>query len=217
MKQIFYEDRRMVFISARSPITSAKNQTIWDYTDMLELLKQFKQFMRAPQGFTLFIRCAEQSTALFKNFIQCFELIKASGGLVHNTQNKYLYIYRYNQWDLPKGKKEKGESIVQAAMREVEEETAINALQIIKALPNTYHFIAKKNTMIVKKCYWFEMETNNINCPCPQTEESITEAVWLSKEEVLSKRAQMFASIAQLSNLYFNEQTQENNSLLPNI
>ena len=35
---------------------------------------------------------------------QTFKVIKAGGGLVMNHQNEYLFIYRRNKWDLPKGK-----------------------------------------------------------------------------------------------------------------
>lgn len=206
MKQIFYEDRKIVFISQKKLIEPADNQKIWIYTDLLELLKEFKHFLKSPQGFTLYVSCANQSTALFQNFIQCFEILKAGGGLVRNSDNKFLYIYRYDQWDLPKGKKEKGEKITQAALREVEEETTIQPLTITKALPNTYHFILRKTNVLVKKCYWYEMTTESTILPSPQIQENITHAVWLSEDEIMEKRPQMYASIAHLTDIYFGGQ-----------
>ena len=41
-----------------------------------------------------------------------------------------LFIYRFNKWDLPKGKLNKGEKKQDCAIREVEEECGICNLQI---------------------------------------------------------------------------------------
>ena len=52
-------------------------------------------------------------------------LIEAAGGLVKNENGDYLFIYRNDKWDLPKGKIEKDEKTKVAAVREVEEECGI--------------------------------------------------------------------------------------------
>jgi len=56
----------------------------------------------------------------WKNFKQYFKIQKAAGGKVLK-EDKVLFIYRFNKWDLPKGKLEKGEAIEQCAVRESEE------------------------------------------------------------------------------------------------
>ena len=60
---------------------------------------------------------------LWKSFKKKFPVIEAAGGLVERTDNKLLFIYRNNKWDLPKGGVEKKELIIEAAQREVKEET----------------------------------------------------------------------------------------------
>ncbi len=54
--------------------------------------------------------------------------IRAAGGIVHRqnggaTEVLVVHRPRYEDWSLPKGKLDPGESLEQAALREVEEET----------------------------------------------------------------------------------------------
>ena len=49
---------------------------------------------------------------LISDFKSLFRVIRAMGGIVVNpSDNKVLFIYRRNMWDLPKGKQEKGDEI----------------------------------------------------------------------------------------------------------
>ena len=76
---------------------------------------------------------------LKRDFFKHFELIKAGGGLVKNSSGNILLMFRRGKWDLPKGKLDEGESIEECAIREVEEETGLHHLTIIKPLAITYH------------------------------------------------------------------------------
>lgn len=55
------------------------------------------------------------------------EIVKAAGMLLIALENppKFLLMRHRNRWDLPKGHAEKGEDILQTALRETEEETGI--------------------------------------------------------------------------------------------
>jgi 8-oxo-dGTP pyrophosphatase MutT (NUDIX family) len=139
-------------------------------------------------------------------FYANFKLIEAAGGIVKNKDGKYLFIYRNGYWDLPKGKIEKGEDIKTCALREVEEECAISGLTIINDLSPTYHmYELKKNKWAVKVSYWFEMYTSDTKAPIPQTEEGITEAVWLAPSELEKVRQNTYPSILQLINEVFEK------------
>lgn len=82
-----------------------------------------------------------------------------AGGLVINNNNKVLFIYRKNKWDLPKGKLDDGENLEEAAIREVVEETGldINKLSIIKPLLSTGYRSFVKGTVSNKRAAWFLM------------------------------------------------------------
>ena len=51
--------------------------------------------------------------------------VRAAGGIVTDEAGRMLLIRRNGRWDLPKGKVEAGETLLQAALREVEEETGV--------------------------------------------------------------------------------------------
>jgi 8-oxo-dGTP diphosphatase len=55
------------------------------------------------------------------------DVVRAAGGVVLNDAGELALVYRpkYDDWTLPKGKLEPGESWEQAALREVEEETGL--------------------------------------------------------------------------------------------
>ena len=115
---------------------------------------------------------------LEKHFLKHFPVIEAAGGLVEHTDGRYLFIYRNDKWDLPKGKIEKNEVIIDAAIREVIEETGVGDLMATKPLNTTYHVFNAKGKFKLKKTYWFLMKSN-YNAPLvPQEEENIQAAVW---------------------------------------
>ena len=95
-----------------------------------------------------------------------------------NLKNEVLFIYRFDKWDLPKGKLEKDESIEDCAIREVEEECGVTNLNIKEPLETTYHIFERKNKTILKITYWFLMKTDFSGVLIPQAEEAIKEAVF---------------------------------------
>src|SRR5918998_4427047 len=61
--------------------------------------------------------------------------IEAAGGVVTGDDGRVLLVHRprYDDWTLPKGKLDAGESFEDAALREVEEETGLRC-RFIRAL-----------------------------------------------------------------------------------
>lgn len=111
------------------------------------------------------------------------EKIDAGGGVVYRETDKgkieVVVIKRRGVWDLPKGKKEKGESVETCAEREVSEEIGIPALLIDHFLMKTYHEYRENNKLIGKMTYWYSMRGDDISKEfIPQTEEQIEEVRW---------------------------------------
>ena len=121
---------------------------------------------------------------LWKSFKKKFPVIEAAGGLVERTDNKLLFIYRNNKWDLPKGGVEKKELIIEAAQREVKEETGVLDLIVQNQLSETFHIFKKGKRYRLKKTYWFKMTTSYMGKTVPQTEEGIKKTEWIPKEEI---------------------------------
>ena len=87
------------------------------------------------------------------------KLLKAAGGLVQND-SYFLWIYRNNIWDLPKGKVEKNENVSQTALREVVEETGIENISLIRPIEKTFHIFKRGKKHYLKCTHWFEMKSN---------------------------------------------------------
>ncbi len=118
------------------------------------------------------------------HFNKLFPIVEAAGGLVINKLNQYLFIYRNKKWDLPKGRMRKNEMIIDAAVREVEEETSVRDLIVKKQLPITYHIFKRNRKYKLKKTYWYLMETSYNGQLVPQLNEGIEKAVWKNKNEI---------------------------------
>jgi 8-oxo-dGTP pyrophosphatase MutT (NUDIX family) len=109
---------------------------------------------------------------------------KAGGGLVYNKNGDVLFIFRNGKWDLPKGGTEKGEDIEQTSMREVEEETGVNGLKIVKKLQKTYHIFKRNGVYKLKITHWFEMQTDFEGIPEGQIDEGIDKVEWKNPTEI---------------------------------
>jgi 8-oxo-dGTP pyrophosphatase MutT (NUDIX family) len=94
-----------------------------------------------------------------------------------------LLIQRNGRWDLLKGKVESGETLLQAALREVEEETGIQTIaqSNIQAI-KTYHVFNLYGGWHLKQTSWFPMTAEKTS-GTPQQEEGITAIAWVSPDE----------------------------------
>ena len=148
----------------------------------------------------------ENIEEIWEDFTHMFKVIEAAGGLVKNKNNELLFIRRMGKWDLPKGKIEKGESLEQAALREVEEETGLKELILEEFLNNTFHIYTERNgEKILKTTYWFKMTYVGNSQPIPQKEEGISEVSWKYEEMIKNEVIRMtFENIRLILDDYWN-------------
>lgn len=135
---------------------------------------------------------------LIKKFLKLLPNVVAGGGKVYNDKGDILFIFRNDKWDLPKGKLEKDETIEEAAIREVEEETGVEGLEIVKPLNMTYHIFKRHGKHKIKVTYWFEMKTTFNKELRPQHNEGITKVAWLSPEDTQKALKNSYANIKLL-------------------
>jgi 8-oxo-dGTP pyrophosphatase MutT (NUDIX family) len=121
---------------------------------------------------------------LWKKLLKIFSFVEAAGGLVEHQSGEFLFIFRNDKWDLPKGKVEKKEILIDAAVREVMEETGVKDLIIKKHLNHTFHLFSRNGKYKLKKTYWYLMTTTYNGNLEPQFDEGIVKAEWKNKEEI---------------------------------
>lgn len=111
----------------------------------------------------------------------------SSGGVII-FGNTILLLKKFNgDWVLPKGRVEKDETIRQAALREVLEESSVKA-EIVQYIGMVYYKYKnlKKDEMVYKTVHWYVMKTNSMNCN-PQKSEGFVDAkfVYIDKAKDL--------------------------------
>ncbi len=145
----------------------------------------------------------ENLEEIWEDFTHMFRVIEAAGGIVTNKNNETLFIKRLGKWDLPKGKIEAGESLEQAALREVEEETGLHSLILEEFINNTFHIYTERNgTRVLKITYWFSMSCVGDEKAIPQEEEGITEVDWKTDSRI---RDEVFPTTFENIKLILNE------------
>jgi len=127
---------------------------------------------------------------------------KAGGGLVYNKNGEVLFIFRNGKWDLPKGGTNKGEEMVETAMREVEEETGVNGLSISKKLQKTYHIFKRNGVYKLKITHWFEMHCTYDGIPVGQADEGIEKVEWKNPIQIQEALKNSYENIKLLFEEY---------------
>ncbi len=140
---------------------------------------------------------------LFKHFLKKIPVVVAGGGKLYNPQKKILFIFRNGKWDLPKGKIEKNESIAECAIREVEEETGVQNIEITRFLQRTYHVFKRDGVYKLKLTYWYEMYSEYNGKLTPQLNEGITKVKWKTLKKSKKALTNTYGAIEQLFPMEF--------------
>jgi 8-oxo-dGTP diphosphatase len=118
---------------------------------------------------------------------QSYDSEYSAGGVVYrpngsDTDIALIYRTRHDDWSLPKGHIEPGESREQAALREIKEETGLDA-SILRPLGEAVYFFRKRSGDLVRKTvYHYLMEALSSELGKPNWE--VTEVRWVPITEV---------------------------------
>jgi len=192
MYKVFVNDCSIILTDHKN-ISTPYNKVDFNTIQIIDLVQQL--FQNKIEGICLICNQLEES---WSEFLSNFKIEKAGGGKVFNAENEVLFIYRFNKWDLPKGKLEKDESIENCAIREVEEESGIIGLKIEKELETTYHIFERKGKLILKITHWFLMKTDYSGILIPQLEEGIEQVVFKNEVETIEALKNTYRNIKLL-------------------
>ena len=179
MYKVFFNQKPLILTNKIQDFSDTEPLLFIKYTSVTQIIKALK----SSKNSKVFLY-HKDIDKLWKGFKKKFPIVEAAGGLVKRTDNKLLFIFRNNKWDLPKGGVEKKELIIDAAKREVKEETGVGDIIVQKKISETYHIFKKGKRFRLKKTYWFKMSTTYPGKTKPQTEEGIEKTKWVSNKNI---------------------------------
>ena len=179
MYKVFFNQKPLILTNKIQDFSDTEPLLFIKYTSVTQIIKALK----SSKNSKVFLY-HKDIDKLWKGFKKKFPIVEAAGGLVKRTDNKLLFIFRNNKWDLPKGGVEKKELIIDAAIREVTEETGVGDIIVEKKISETYHIFKKGKRFRLKKTYWFKMSTTYMGKTNPQTEEGIEKTKWVSNKNI---------------------------------
>ena len=190
-KYRIYINQKVILITEIVPANAASYQLIDGQTFNLKTI--YPKILK--YNIELFYVVCDDARAFIKSVENSLTLIEAAGGLVKNDEGNYLFFYRNDKWDLPKGKLEMAEGRKHGAVREVEEECGITVNKLGKKICKTYHVYTIKRQVVLKKTHWYAMKHKGHEKLKPQREEGITDVRWFKKAQVGTIVQNTFPSI----------------------
>lgn len=132
-------------------------------------------------------------------FVAQMPVVRAAGGLVESDAGDVLMITRKGWRDLPKGHIDAGESPEEAAIREVQEETGLQEVDIVAPLCTTRHFHRAYGRWEVKQTEWYLMHAPGEEpALTPEEGESITAAEWLRARRLWQAVEESYSTIKEV-------------------
>ncbi|MBT8296644.1 MAG: NUDIX domain-containing protein [Gramella sp.] len=189
-----------VFVNDIPIIVSTKKEIGENYTAFpLKSVRLKKVIRKILKGKLHYVNLYHpDETKLLKFLLKKMKVVTAAGGMVVNDKQEILFIYRNNRWDLPKGKTEKNEGIEESAIREVEEETGVQDLEIKRFITRTYHVFRRKGKLRLKETYWYEMYTEYDGDLVPELSEGIKKVKWKNFEKSQKALKKSYANIKMI-------------------
>lgn len=188
MHKIYLENRSIVICNPESGHVCDSEAGI---------LSKIESFKNASPSDTIRVY-ADDTEAAYRFVCSQFLEVNAAGGLVQDPAGMVLMIMRNGRWDLPKGHQEKGEEILQTALREVNEETGLCGLEAGNLICVTDHCYFRNEKWHLKHTWWYNMLYVSDQTPTPQREEGISEVVWTDRSGLAACAENTYPSILEV-------------------
>ena len=177
MQKIYFEKRCIVICDPSEEALSDPNSVEFHPGERIDIHALVRMFEVQDSLSRIYIP-TDDIEKTYRRICLEFKEVNAAGGLVSNRRGDFLLISRSGLWDLPKGHQEAGEDIEVTALREVQEETGVDELQLRRLICITDHVYLRGGVWHLKHTWWYDMlYTNPVNLT-PQREEDITKAAW---------------------------------------
>ena len=197
MRKIYLEKRSIIICSEDDAVLSDPNAirfslgTEGGLTGMIEMFETSDTLQR------IYIP-TDNIEGTYASVCREFLEVNAGGGLVENRRGDFLLINRNGLWDLPKGHQDPGEDIRVTALREVQEETGIEDLELRELTCITDHCYKRNGIWHLKHTWWYRMLDRKPLDLTPQREEDISKAAWVAKSSLPPFLQNTYPSIVEV-------------------
>lgn len=197
MHRIYLEKRCIIICPPDEPALSDPNAVQYNVGENPDVHSLINMFESSQSLGRIYIPVS-QTEDTYRKICSEFVQVNAGGGLVSNRRGDYLLISRNGLWDLPKGHQETGEDIRTTALREVQEETGINDLQLRDLICVTDHCYRRNGLWHLKHTWWFDMLYDAPLDLTPQREEDISRAAWVARSSLTPFLLNTYPSIVEV-------------------
>ena len=197
MRKIYLEKRSIIICSEDDCVMTDPNAirfTIGDGDGLREMIEIFEISDTLGRIYIPTNNIEETYRKVCSFFLE----VNAGGGLVENRRGDYLLISRNGLWDLPKGHQDPGEDIKTTAIREVQEETGIDNLELQELICITDHCYKRNDIWHLKHTWWYSMLDRKPLDLTPQREEDISKAAWVAKSSLPPFLQNTYPSIVEV-------------------
>ena len=183
MHKIYFEKRCIIICSPDEQALSDPNSVEFHFGESINIPTLVAMFEASASLSRIYIP-TDDVAGMYRRVCAEFREVDAAGGLVSNRRGDYLLIQRNGLWDLPKGHREPGEDIAVTALREVQEETGVDQLELRGLICITDHCYQRDGVWHLKHTWWYDMLYTDPVDLTPQREEDIVRAAWVARSSL---------------------------------
>ncbi len=197
MHKIYFEKRSIIICNHDEQALSDPNAIQFKLGESIDI-HDLVGMVETSGSLNRVIIATDDVEETYRRICSEFKEVNAGGGLVSNRRGDYLLISRNGLWDLPKGHQDPGEPIETTALREVQEETGIDELELRDLICVTDHCYRRDGIWHLKHTWWYDMLYTDPTDLTPQKEEDISKAAWVAKSSLPPFLRNTYPSIAEV-------------------